>query len=239
MKNEYGIIYKITSKIDKKVYIGQTTTTFRRRYDCGGVGVERVYRSFLSCIRNERSYNQHLMFAIEKYGFENFHISERFDTAQTQEELDEKERYWIAHYNATNPLFGYNCESGGNPNKKASEQTRARQSAAQRKRFSNKANSEYLRNRRHSDETKAKISASKRGTPGRPMSDDNLEKLNEAKRKPIICLTTGETFYYMKDALEKYGIKSQGNLSLACHGKRLHCGKLEDGTKLKWSLWGG
>jgi group I intron endonuclease len=179
------------------------------------------------------------MFAIKKYGFDNFHIDECFDVAQTPEELDEKERYWIKYYDATNPLFGYNCESGGNPNKKASKQTRARLSAAQKKRFSNESNKEYMFRRTQSEETKAKISASKRGTPGRPMSDDNLEKLNEAKRKPIICLTTGETFYYMKDALEKYGIKSQGSLSLACHGKRLHCGKLEDGTKLKWSLWGG
>ena len=98
------------------------------------------------------------MFAIEKYGFENFRISERFDTAQTPEELDEKERYWIAHYNATNPLFGYNCESGGNPNKKsirANARTLVGRPKA-RKRKTNKANSEYLRNRRHSDETKAK-----------------------------------------------------------------------------------
>lgn len=239
MKKHYGIIYKVTCKVDGKVYIGQTTTSFHRRYDCGGRGIERMYRAYLSCIKNNRSYNKHLMFAIEKYGFNNFDVNECFDIASSQNELDEKERYWISHFKSTNPHYGYNREGGGNLYKDVSEETRRLLGAAQRKRFSNDANKEYMFSRQCSDETKKKISESKRGKPGHPISEENLEKLNEAKRRPIVCITTGDVFYYMKDALEKYDIKSQGSLSLACHGQRKHCGKLKDGTKLQWSMWDG
>lgn len=236
---EYGVIYKITSAIDGKVYIGQTKSTFRRRYDNGGSGIERVYRHYLNCIKNKRSYNRHLMFSIEKYGFDNFEIDECFDVAYTGDELDSKERYWIDFFRSTDERFGYNCDGGGNLGKEVSEETRRNQSITQIKRFSEPQNKQYMYRRRHSEETKDKISAAKSGKPGHPMPLGNLEKLNEAKRKSVVCLTTGETFYYMKDAMEKYGIKSQGSLSLACHGKREHCGRLDDGTKLKWAVGDG
>lgn len=233
---EYGVIYKITSLIDGKVYIGQTRSSFHRRYDAGGKGIERVYRYYKNCIRNGRSYNRHLMSAIEKYGFDNFVIDERFDIAYSSEELDSKERYWISHFKSTDERFGYNYENGGNPGKDVPESTRLRQSLSQRRRFSKPKNKKYMYERHHSEETKMKISASKKGKHGHPMPPGNLEKLNQSKRKSVICITTGEKFYYMKDAMTKYGIKSQGSLSLACHGKRNYCGQLEDGTKLKWTM---
>jgi hypothetical protein len=178
------------------------------------------------------------MSAIEKYGFDNFQISERFDIAFSSSELDEKEKYWISYFKSDLPHFGYNQESGGNPNKIVPQKTRELQSQSQINRFRNPESREYLRCRKHSEETKRKISESKRGAVGHPMPEYNLDKLNEAKRKPIVCITTGETFYYMKDALKKYNIKSHGSLSLACNGKRKHCGTLADGTKLEWRMWG-
>ena len=53
---------------------------------------------------------------LEKYGKENFVIKE-IDTAQTQEELNKKEQYWIQYYNSIED--GYNetdaiSKSGGN-----------------------------------------------------------------------------------------------------------------------------
>lgn len=236
LKKKYGIIYKITCKVNGKVYIGQTRSSFRRRYDTGGTGIERVYRYFQSCIRNNRSYNRHLLHAIEQYGFDNFEIDEVFDVAYSGDELDAKEKYWIAYFQSTDEACGYNCEGGGNPEKEVSKQTRTRQGLSQKKRFSDPDNKKYLYQRRHTEETKKKISDAKKGIPGHPMPPGNMEKLNEAKRKAVVCITTGERFYYMKDALQKYGIKSQGSLSLACHGKRKYCGKLKDGTKLQWKM---
>lgn len=238
MDKIYGRIYKVTCNVDGKVYIGQTTSSFKRRYDNGGVGVERMLRHYKCCERNNRSYNRHLMFAIEKYGFDAFSVEENFDTAFSKKELDDKERLWIAKLGSSNPAFGYNVELGGNECKEVSATTRKLLSAAQKKRFSNAKNKEYMYSRKQSAETRLKISMSKRGKSGHPMPVGNLGKLNESKRKPVVCITTGETFYYMKDAMGKYGIKSQGSLSLACNGKRKTCGSLPDGSRLQWAIVG-
>lgn len=50
--------------------------------------------------------------ALRKYGSENFKF-EIIDTANTQDELNEKERYWIAYYKSNQREFGYNEDSGG------------------------------------------------------------------------------------------------------------------------------
>ena len=86
-------IYKITNKINDKVYIGQTIKTIAERF-------QRHKNDALS-----NRLDTHLARAIRKYGTENF-IIEQIDTAQTQEELTKKEYYWINFYDATHK--GYN-----------------------------------------------------------------------------------------------------------------------------------
>jgi hypothetical protein len=97
----YGVIYKIQNNINNKVYIGQTTNDngFNGRY---------------SYNLEENTHNEHLKNSILKYGIDNFNIDKEFDIANSQEELDEKEIYWIEYYNSTNPKFGYNKKEGGN-----------------------------------------------------------------------------------------------------------------------------
>lgn len=109
------IIYKITNKINKKVYIGLTTRKngFNGRYPCRGIGAERVYKYHKKNKESHNSYNKHLLDSMDKYGVENFEVDEEFDTAETKEELIEKEKYWIRYYNSDNPNFGYNETTGG------------------------------------------------------------------------------------------------------------------------------
>ena len=95
---KYGIIYKITNKINRKVYIGQTVRDFNKRY--GG------------SLNN--THNEHLRNSINKYGIENFEIIEEFDVAYSKEDLNKREKYWINYYNTTNPKYGYNMTDGGN-----------------------------------------------------------------------------------------------------------------------------
>lgn len=87
------IVYKITNQINGKVYIGQTTRTLKQRF-------ERHKQDALS-----NRLNTHFARAIRKYGPENF-TAEIIDTAETQEELTQKEYYWIGYYHA--------CENGYN-----------------------------------------------------------------------------------------------------------------------------
>ncbi|WP_252225084.1 NUMOD1 domain-containing DNA-binding protein [Clostridium sp. KO2] len=114
----YGVIYKITNKINNKVYIGQTTRDkgFNGRYCYKGIGIERVYNYHKDCKDKENdSLNSHLLFSIEKYGFENFEVNEIFDIAFSKQELDIKEICWISIFDSYKN--GYNQNKGGKGNK--------------------------------------------------------------------------------------------------------------------------
>ena len=105
-------IYKITNKINNKSYIGQTINTPEARW-------KRHQSDALS-----NRLNTHFAQAIRKYGVDNF-VLEVIDTASTQEELTEKESYWIRYYNSISE--GYNEtaakeKSGGNTYKAKTEE---------------------------------------------------------------------------------------------------------------------
>ena len=95
------IIYKATNLINNKIYIGQTINTLEYRMS--------------QHIRDAANPNRKTVYfhnALRKYGAENFKF-EIIDTANTQDELNEKERYWIAYYKSNQREFGYNEDSGG------------------------------------------------------------------------------------------------------------------------------
>lgn len=91
-------IYKITNLINNKIYIGKAKDYQRRYRDHIGLASKGV-ESYL--------YN-----AIRKYGEANFKI-DQIDSAETDEELNNKEKYWIKQYDSTNPEKGYNMTDGG------------------------------------------------------------------------------------------------------------------------------
>jgi group I intron endonuclease len=91
-----GVIYKITNNINGKSYIGQTIRPLKRRWQEHCQNVERC---------------KVLHRAIVKYGKENFTIKE-IDTADTSNELNDKEIYWIKYYSTLIP-DGYNMTKGG------------------------------------------------------------------------------------------------------------------------------
>ena len=51
--------------------------------------------------------------------------------------------------------------------------------------------------------------------------------------KTVKCVTTGEIFDSAHDASRKYNLNFS-NICSCCRGNRNYCGKLSDGTKLKW-----
>ena len=97
-------IYKIRNIQNNKCYIGQTIRPVEQRF----------HRHLNDALNNVL--DTHLARAIRKYGKENFTI-ETIDSAQSQEELNKKEQYWIQYYNAVK--CGYNetdaiSKNGGN-----------------------------------------------------------------------------------------------------------------------------
>lgn len=98
------IIYKIESKIDGKIYIGQTKREVSRRV-------------FFHSKRDS-----HIGRALRKYGLSSFDISV-IDGAENKYALDEKERFWIKYYDCRNPN-GYNFTDGGEGLTNPSEETK-------------------------------------------------------------------------------------------------------------------
>lgn len=100
------IIYKITNKINNKVYIGLTTQT-----------VETRWKQHIQTAFSENHPDSQTIFkkAIRKYGPDNFKI-EVIDEANNLEDLKKLEQYWIKYYNSYigwDNCQGYNSTYGG------------------------------------------------------------------------------------------------------------------------------
>lgn len=57
------------------------------------------------------------------------------------------------------------------------------------------------------------------------------------RKKSVVCLTTGIIFDSLKNAAKNYGLVSGDRISQCCQGRTNYCGKLPDGTKLKWMYY--
>ena len=95
----YGIIYKAVCPMGK-VYVGQTTKRLCNRKAGHAYQVRK---------KDRRSAFQ---IALLELGVNNF-TWEQIDIAETQIELDQKEKLWVAHYKADDPAHGYNSTDGG------------------------------------------------------------------------------------------------------------------------------
>lgn len=95
-------IYKITNKVNGKVYIGQS------------ISIEHRWAAHKSAAFRKASeeYNRPLYASIRKYGLENFDFSVVEECQPI--ELNEKEIYWINYYQSNDMLRGYNLTPGGN-----------------------------------------------------------------------------------------------------------------------------
>lgn len=92
----YGIIYCAYNKINGKRYIGQTIKNLQARI--------RLHYQSESCVYFHR--------ALTKYKKEDWEWT-IIDTAESRQELDQKEQYWISFYDSFNNEKGYNLTKGG------------------------------------------------------------------------------------------------------------------------------
>ena len=192
----YGIIYLIINKVNNKCYVGQTTNEkgFNGRYNRGGVGIEKVYNFHKTNKNRNKSFNLHLLSAIEKYGFEAFEVKECIDVAFSREELNIKEKVYIQLYDSFKN--GYNNTLGGEgcTGMVVSEETKRKLSIA----FSGENNPMYgmggelspCWGRHLSEETKQKISEAIKGEnnpmygkTGEQHPNYGLKHTEESKKK--------------------------------------------------------
>lgn len=196
-------IYKMTNNINGKVYIGQTVRTLDER--------------------NKEHARHHTIIvdkAIQKYGFENFTV-EQIDSASTIEELNEKEMYWIKHYDCITPK-GYNqCFGGGNTcGFHHREESKKKMSEKKSDIFLGKGNPFF--GKVHSSESKKKMSEKRVGMAH--LTRGQVKKLRESHfNRKVRNIDTGEIFDSIKKASEKYGI-NETHITRVCKGRRKKTG---------------
>ena len=93
MKRSFKV-YKITCKVNNKIYIGQTIESLTQRFN-RHMGYQKD------------EHDTKFYIAIRKYGKDNFYI-ELLEEVSNQNELDKREYYWICFYDSVNK--GYNTK---------------------------------------------------------------------------------------------------------------------------------
>lgn len=217
----YGYIYKTTNLVNGKIYIGQhKKDKFDNNYIGSGIYLTR---------------------AINKYGFENF-FCEIIDKCSSQNELNEKEIYWIEYYNSRNPKIGYNLHKGGLggiggsvKGRKLSEKTKKKMSIARSgagnpcygkpcSEIRRKHISEARKGHKWSEESKRKASITHKNIPhpkGYKISKEICEK-RKGKLKNRKWITNGVKNKLIKiEELDKY-LKLNYKLGLTTNRKEWH-----------------
>lgn len=155
----FGIIYKITNKINGKSYIGQTTLILEER-------MTKHFSKNSGCPIMEK--------AIKKYGKDNFDI-EILGTF-LEELLDLAEIAAIKEYGTLSPN-GYNLTEGGGRGGKLSKETRLKMSLIVKERYRDKTKHPFF-GKHHSKKAKEKIS---KANLGKKMSFEARQKSSIAK----------------------------------------------------------
>lgn len=190
-------IYKITNKVNNKMYVGQTIRDLKDRYE------GHLYRAFINN-SNTKLYN-----AMRKYGKENFEI-EIIDNC-SDSKLNERETYWINKLDTYNN--GYNMTLGGEDNPMNNEEIIERhkikmQSKEVREKIS-KSLSNYIKEHGFSEEHKRRLSESAMGNKnflGHKRSEYAKSVTLKALHKDVYCISEDgafiKQFYTVREASE-------------------------------------
>lgn len=161
-------IYKITNKINGKIYIGQTWQTINRRFNA-------------HC--NRKKYRSIITNAIQKYGKANF-IIEHIASSKSQEDADYLETYFIETFDSINQ--GYNIKEGGSCGKHH-ESTKSKLSELHRGKHLSEETKEKIRignlGKVISEETREKLG---RVWKGRKRTTENKKSVSEGRISSLI-----------------------------------------------------
>ena len=198
-------IYAIVNCVNDKVYIGQSMDVMDR------------IAHHKSAQRHGRHDNEHLQNAWNKYGEAHFD----FIVIQECEEihLDELECYFIGLFDSMNRRKGYNLETGGNSNKRMSEDSRLKMSKAKKGMYVGEKNPMYGVHLKHTEEWKQKMSSRNSGS-GNPMYGIHLKISEERKKKMSEQFSgAGNPFYgkeHYQEAKEKMRKNNKRKKSVLC-----------------------
>lgn len=105
-------IYEITNLVNNKKYVGQSKKVPGRWND--HIRIALINQDQLKHKSDIRDYKLPIHNAMRKYGIENF--SFRILEVCKQEDLNDKEQFWIEKLKTNQPEYGYNLTVGGQKN---------------------------------------------------------------------------------------------------------------------------
>lgn len=194
------LIYTITNQLNGKIYVGQTTKSIEHR-------IQSHRNSMVSGV------DTHIYRAMRKYGWENFKF-EVIATAQSQQELDQLEEFYIQKFDAIRS--GYNMAPGGSRNVMNSPVVAAKHDAKMRtadvrQRISASMKQSYIdrggptaEHRKHLSEARKRLYEQGWRLPKQKLSPEHQQALMDSHNKAVYCINeSGEvvaSFDRVKDA---------------------------------------
>lgn len=157
------IVYFIRNIINNKIYIGQTIRSLKDRINSYKYEANAFARGI-------KSANRPIIWAIAKYGLDNF-IFSIIDYASSQKELDDKEKYWILYHKSYDRNIGYNLDLSRVGRGKVSEETKIKMSE------SNSGENHPFYGKIHSNESLYKM---KQSHFGKEILKETKEKISTA-----------------------------------------------------------
>jgi group I intron endonuclease len=166
-------IYKITNKVNGKIYIGQTND------------IEKRWKDHLSAVRNNFGFFIHN--SIRKRGIDNF----VFEVIEECEDIEtnDREKFWISHYDSFHN--GYNLTSGGDCDFNRCEETILKMSRSKMGHIVTNETREKIgranSGRVFSEESREKMSKSQMG---HEVSHETREKIREKHLGKVVSEET-------------------------------------------------
>lgn len=215
-------IYCIKNLVNDKKYIGQS------------VNIKARWRQHKSALRHGKHDNEYLQKAWNKHGEENF-VFEIIEQCSEQD-LDDRERYYIKKYNTLDENYGYNLKDGGQDHPTVKAEVVAKQSENLKKSYADhpqlrearrekalemwaqpgfkekhSGKNNFMYGKTHTAEARAKISAAHKGKP-------NWRR----DHRPVKCIQLNKIYPDVTEAGKDLGFDGSTILQV-CYGNRKIC----------------
>lgn len=225
-------VYKITNKVNGKYYIGSSKD------------IQKRFNSHITDLDNGTHNNTYLQRSWDKYGKDNFEFTILEETSL--DDLRNRETYYIKEFDATNHNVGYNMLNDANIGLgvSASDEVRAKISEA----CKGTKNGHY--GKKHSEETKARISEAKKLKAQQRWLEEkhfceNCGKLMAVKFNRTGRFCSNECSNEHKSKMQSLHMKGKSKpdgfgekLSKSLTGRKLsveHCKHISDNAKQRLS----
>lgn len=196
------IVYLITNLINGKRYVGQTNQSLLKRWN------GHVYTN----VAGEKS---HLHSAIRKYGSENFEIVPLV-VVETKQESDYYEIELIKALGLRDASNGYNLTDGG-------EGTVGAVLSEEHKRKIGLASAKFNKGRKHTAETREKVSKSLMGntrTLGHKLSQETKDKIGRANAVSMLGNKSGLGRVFSQEVRDKISKAQFANMTVEQRKRR-------------------